>query len=93
MTYLPELLPIMVDMAVKKKTGTINLTNPGVISHNDILEMYQKKVDPSKRWENMSIQDQNAILKSKRSNNWLDTAKLESEYNVTGIREVIEGLF
>jgi 3,5-epimerase/4-reductase len=93
MTYLPELLPIMVDMAVKKKTGTINLTNPGMISHNDILEMYKDKVDPSKSWENMSIQDQNAILKSKRSNNWLDTAKLEGEYNVKGIQEVIEGLF
>ena len=93
MTYLPELLPIMVDMAVKKKTGTINLTNPGVISHNEILGIYKEKVDPSITWENMSIKEQDVILKSKRSNNWLDTTKLESEYTVKGIKEVIEGMF
>ena len=92
MTYLPELLPIMVDMAIKKKTGTINLTNPGVISHNEILEIYKERVDPTKTWENMTIEDQNAILKSKRSNNWLDTTKLESEYEVTGIVDVITNL-
>ena len=89
MTYLPELLPIMVDMAIKKKTGTINLTNPGVISHNEILEMYKEKVDPTKTWENMTIEEQNGLLKSKRSNNWLDTTRLESEYEVREIREVI----
>ena len=93
MTYLPELLPIMVDMAMKKKTGTINLTNPGVISHDEILMSYKEKVDPKKTWENMTIGEQDVILKSKRSNNWLDTRKLESQYNVKGIKEVIDGVF
>ena len=93
MTYLPELLPIMVDMAMKKKTGTINLTNPGVISHDEILMSYKEKVDPEKTWENMTIGEQDVILKSKRSNNWLDTTKLESQYNVKGIKEVIDGVF
>ena len=37
MTVLPELLPIMIDMCDKKVTGTVNLTNPGLISHNEIL--------------------------------------------------------
>lgn len=93
MTYLPELLPIMVDMAMKKKTGTINLTNPGVISHDEILMSYKEKVDPKKTWENMTIGEQDVILKSKRSNNWLDTTKLESQYKVKGIKEVIDGVF
>ena len=45
MTVLPELLPIALDMMLKLETGTINLTNPGLISHNEILEMYKEIVD------------------------------------------------
>ena len=37
MTVLPELIPVMVELAEKKVTGTINFTNPGLISHNEIL--------------------------------------------------------
>ena len=44
MTVLDDLIPILVDMVVNKITGTINLTNPGVISHNEILEMYKKYI-------------------------------------------------
>ena len=39
MTVIPDILPIMVDMIKKQKTGTVNLVNPGVISHNEILDM------------------------------------------------------
>lgn len=94
MTYLPELLPVMLDMAKKRKTGTINLTNPGVVSHNEILTLYKERVDPSKTWENMSIAEQNEILKSRRSNNWLDTTELERNYpTVSSIKEVISNMF
>jgi 3,5-epimerase/4-reductase len=47
MTVLPELLPIMIDMALNKINGTINLVNPGLISHNEILEIYKEIVDPN----------------------------------------------
>jgi dTDP-4-dehydrorhamnose reductase len=40
MTVLPELLPFVIDMMKKKITGTLNLTNPGLISHNEILDMF-----------------------------------------------------
>jgi len=94
MTYLPELLPVMLDMAKKRKTGTINLTNPGVVSHNEILTLYKERVDPSKTWENMSIAEQNEILKSRRSNNWLNTTELERNYpTVSSIKEVISNMF
>jgi len=80
MTVLPELLPIVLDMMQKKLTGTINLTNPGLISHNEILEMYKEIVNPNFKWKNFSIEEQRSILASDRSNNYLDTTKLESLY-------------
>lgn len=93
MTVLDELIPVLVDMSYKGITGTINLTNPGVISHNEILELYKKYVDPKKTWENFSIEDQSKILLSGRSNNELDTGKLKNMYpNVLHIKDSIENL-
>lgn len=80
MSVLPVLLPIMVDMALKKVTGKINMTNPGLISHNQILEMYKKNVDNSFTWKNFTVEEQDKILDSRRSNNCLDTTKLELMY-------------
>lgn len=80
MTVLPELIPIMIDMSLRKFGGTINLCNPGLISHNEILEMYQEIVDPSFTWKNFSIEEQNQILCAGRSNNYLDTTKLQELY-------------
>lgn len=76
MTVLPDLIPVMVEMAVVGETGTFNLTNPGVIEHNEILDMYKTHVDPTKEWENFTIEEQDQILLSKRSNNELDARKL-----------------
>ena len=80
MTVLPDLLPIVLDMMKKNTTGTINLTNPGLISHNEILLMYKELVDKNFEWKNFTIEEQNKILDSKRSNNYLDTTKLEKLY-------------
>jgi len=77
MSVLDELLPIAIKMIQAGLVGTINLTNPGIISHNEILEMYQKYVDPSITWNNFSIEEQRKILLCERSNNWLDTTRLE----------------
>ena len=91
MTVLPELLPLMIDMADKKQTGTINLTNPGAITHNEILEMYKEIVDPTFIWQNFTIEEQDNILLSGRSNNILDTTKLVNLYpNVKPIKESIK---
>ena len=91
MSVLPELLPLMIDMADKKQTGTINLTNPGAITHNEILEMYKEIVDPTFIWQNFTIEEQDNILLSGRSNNILDTTKLVNLYpNVKPIKESIK---
>ena len=93
MTVLPELMPIMVDLITKKHTGTINMTNPGYITHNEILELYKERVDPDFTWKNFSIDEQDAILASKRSNNVLETTQLRSLYpDVKDIKSSIANL-
>lgn len=91
MSCLDELLPIMIDMADKGVTGTVNLTNPGLITHNEILEMYQKYVNPRFVWKNFTVEEQSEILAAGRSNNYLDTSRLESMYpNVMHIKESVK---
>jgi len=93
MTVLPELLPIVLDMMLSNKTGTINLTNPGTISHNEILEMYKEYVDPNFTWKNFTIEEQSKIIASERSNNLLDTTKLQNWYpNVKNIKDSVRDL-
>lgn len=90
MTVLPELLPLMIDMARKKEVGTINLTNPGSITHNGILEMVKEILDPYFEWENFSLEEQDKILLSARSNNLLNTDLLTEKYpEVKPIKESV----
>ena len=90
MTVLPELLPLVLTMMINKTTGTVNLTNPGLISHNRILELYKEIVDKDFTWNNFSIEEQNVILASKRSNNYLDTKKLETLFpNILNIEDAV----
>ena len=94
MTVLEDMLPVMIDLALKKTTGTINLTNPGTVEHNEILELYQKYVDPTFLWNNFTQEEQAKILLSERSNNELDTTELQRLYpNLLSIRDRVELLF
>jgi nucleoside-diphosphate-sugar epimerase len=77
MTVLDEFIPIMCDFIKQNIVGPINFTNPGLISHNEILEMYKEIIDPEFTWKNFTIEEQNAILDSGRSNNYMDTSRLE----------------
>jgi 3,5-epimerase/4-reductase len=93
MTVLEDMIPIMIDMARKERDGTINMTNPGVIEHNEILEMYKKYVDPSFEWKNFTLEEQSKILLSERSNNHLDTSLLQTMYpEIKDIKSSVEEL-
>ena len=90
MTVLDDLLPLMLDMCTQATTGTVNLCNPGVMSHNEILALYRDIVDPSFTWENFSLEEQTALLAAGRSNNHMDTALLEARYpDVRSLREAV----
>ena len=91
MTVLDDLIPVAIDMAVNNVTGTVNLTNPGLVSHNEILEMYRNIIDPYFKWQNFSKEDQDKILAGGRSNNCLDTTKLLSMYpHVKNIKDSVK---
>jgi len=93
MTVLNELLPLMIELSLRKEVGTINLTNPGVITHNEILDMYKEIVDPEFTWENFTQEEQNTILLSKRSNNCLDTHVLQTFFpQVKSIRDSVRDI-
>lgn len=85
MSVLPELLPLSITMMENKDMGIYNLTNPGSISHNEILEMYRDIVDNNFTWNNFTIEEQDKLLSSKRSNNLMDTNKLSNKYKVDNI--------
>ena len=80
MTVLDDLLPCAIKMAKMGITGTVNLTNPGVVTHNEILEMYRDIIDPTFTWKNFSKEDQDKILAGGRSNDCLDTTKLTTMF-------------
>jgi dTDP-4-dehydrorhamnose reductase len=90
MTILHDLLPVSLDMATKKVTGIFNFTNPGAISHNEVLALYKEIIDPAFEWKNFTLDEQAKILKAGRSNNTLDVSKLTALY--PAIPEVHDGM-
>ncbi|KAK9274189.1 hypothetical protein L1049_019003 [Liquidambar formosana] len=80
MTVLDELLPISIEMAKRNCRGIWNFTNPGVVSHNEILEMYRDYIDPGFQWVNFDLVEQAKVIVAPRSNNELDASKLKQEF-------------
>jgi len=80
MTILDELLPISIEMAKRDCRGIWNFTNPGVVSHNEILEMYKKYINPEFKWTNFTLEEQAKVIVAPRSNNEMDASKLKAEF-------------
>eukprot|EP00246_Nothoceros_aenigmaticus_P006635 TRINITY_DN1966_c0_g1_i1.p1 TRINITY_DN1966_c0_g1~~TRINITY_DN1966_c0_g1_i1.p1 ORF type:complete len:677 (-),score=131.81 TRINITY_DN1966_c0_g1_i1:412-2442(-) len=80
MTILDELLPISIEMAKRNLTGIWNFTNPGVVSHNEILELYKEYIDPLFKYTNFTLEEQAKVIIAPRSNNELDTTKIKQEF-------------
>jgi len=96
MTILHDMLPIGVKAAERRLTGVYNFTNPGAISHNQILALYKRYINPEFKWQNFTEEEQNKILKAQRSNNELNTTKLETafpELKEMNVHKSIHGVF
>jgi dTDP-4-dehydrorhamnose reductase len=94
MSILDDLLPIVIEMTKERRTGNYNFTNPGVISHNEVLQLYKTYIDPTLTWTNFTVEEQDKILLAPRSNNELDVSKLKREFpNLPPIKESLERIF
>lgn len=85
MSVLYDLIPLMLGMMDAKKTGLYNFTNPGVVSHNQVMDFYIKYIDPTKKVTNFTLEEHDKILKAKRSNNELDASKLVAAAKELGL--------
>ncbi len=91
-SILADLLPAAILLAENKETGVYNFTNPGSISHNEVLTLFRDIVRPTFAWKNFSLDEQAKVIKAGRSNCKLDTTKLvaklkEYGYELPEIRE------
>ena len=85
MTVLNDIIPLSVDMMKDEVIGTYNMCNPGTISHNEILTMYKDIVDGSFTWKNFTLEEQDEVLLSGRSNNGLCDKKLATYREIPDI--------
>ena len=102
-SILTNLLPMVVALAEHNETGVFNFTNPGAISHNEVLALYKEIVDPAYTWRNFSLEEQSEVIKADRSNCELDSAKLVAkvkqyvgegyELELPEIHEAYQGCF
>ena len=77
-SVLHDLLPVAAALMRQRSVGTFNFTNPGTVSHNEILELYKQEIDPTFWYANFTEEEQGKILKAGRCNNHLDVAKLQA---------------
>lgn len=75
-SILTELLPMVLAMSEHRETGVFNFTNPGAISHNEVLDMYKEIIDPAYTYQNFTLEEQAKVIKADRSNCELDSGKL-----------------
>jgi 3,5-epimerase/4-reductase len=84
-SLLFDLLPASIAMAENKVTWVYNFTNPGAISHNEVLTLYKKYINPDFAWKNFSLEEQAKVIKAGRSNCELDSTKLVKKLDEFGI--------
>jgi 3,5-epimerase/4-reductase len=77
MTVLDDMWQIIDKMIEVQEKGVYNLTNPGTAEHNWILEEYKRLINSNHTWNLISYEEQMKYIKSERSNNEMDTTKLE----------------
>lgn len=91
-TIIPDLLWVAKQLIDKKRIGVYHVVNPGTIGPVEIMELYQKVINPSHKFKEITVEDfyKQKLGKATRSNCVLNTGKLQKEdINLKPIRERI----
>jgi dTDP-4-dehydrorhamnose reductase len=87
MTYLDDFLTATEILIEKNKSGIYNVTNPGPMSHSEILNLYKEYVDSNFEYETISLEELHSFTKAKRANCILNTEKLEKEFKIPKLKD------
>ncbi|KAH7723485.1 NAD dependent epimerase/dehydratase [Aphelenchoides avenae] len=76
LTYLPDCLPILLDLALRQEVGNINLVNPGAISFVEILKIYEAETGKKLEYSSQTLED-NPNAAKLRAHCALDTSRVQ----------------
>jgi dTDP-4-dehydrorhamnose reductase/2-polyprenyl-3-methyl-5-hydroxy-6-metoxy-1,4-benzoquinol methylase len=91
-SILDDIIPILIDLIIKKTIGTYNLTNPGYINLLDLKIMCKEYIDINLKINEISEKDHNSLI-GIRSHNIFDTSKIESEYKIDNVSISLNRVF
>lgn len=78
---IPDFLEAAKKLIEKRCTGVYHVVNAGVIAPSEIMELYQKIIDPTHQFKIISEEEiySQGLARAKRSNCFLNTEKLQKE--------------
>jgi len=79
-TVIDDMLAAFKQLLEKKAEGIFHVTNPGIMKHRDLMSLYEELVDPAhtNEWINNDDLVKQGLATKGRSNNFLNTEKLQS---------------
>lgn len=78
-TIVPDLLDACYELMKQKAEGVFHCTNPGTITHRELISLYKELVDPNHTNEWITEQElvDQGLAAKKRSNNFMSSHRLE----------------
>jgi len=92
-SVLDELLPVTVQLALKQQKGLFNMANPGQMTHNELMLMYKKHIDPTASWECATAEEMvNARMSAPLSMEKLFTVMPEAREQIQPIAQATDAM-
>ncbi len=77
-TVIDDLYPALLTLMERGTVGPINACNPGTLFPSQILQLYHDLYDETHRWTEVSKAEIETLLGNGRSNNCMDTERIET---------------